>query len=1009
MSETRVDSKLWLRARSVVCAAVLLLAALNGRALGQTNDVLTLDPSASYEGYVAASKSAMMRAPGEAFIAAEQGYDAAQLLPVDQRTEALATALWLKAEASLRLGKPEQGLGHASAALELVGQREELPELRGNIILARGRLAGRLSDPSLAVTSFIEAHELFEKAQNPRRQSIALQALGSLHNDAHSYTTALEYFSRAADVFPGDDVLMLTNKNNVANILRETGDFEKARENFFEALSIAEALESPILVGRILSNIAELEDYAGRDEAAKVYLDAALKALDTEGGDEWARYARSTAANLALKAGDLVKAKLAVEEGFRGIDIETTNFSYTKLHEAASKVYAARGDWSEAFDHLEQFKRLEDEAGALAASSNLALISGRFQYQEQQTRLERLRMDQALQEAELLEAAQRQRQQQAIILAASVVVLIVVCLSVALFLQQRGVSLVNGKLRDTVDQLSNEIALRKDVEAALIEARDRAETADRMKSTFLATMSHELRTPMNGILGFTEVLLSGDLTDEQREQIEIIDQSSGSLLTLINDILDLSQLEAGKFRLRKSAFDLRITVENAVKLLRAKAQEKHLGLVVHIEPDVPLRAYGDEDRLRQILLNLVGNAVKFTDQGAVTLVVSKGVGDREIDFFVQDTGAGIPDDKIGQLFNRFSQVDGKDAPDDPGSGLGLAICKELVSAMDGDIGCSSVPGQGSIFRFCVPLADRRSTEQRDERPSLAVAVENRHFVVIDDVALRGDTLMNIMKSHGARADHFDDPDQAIAALRGAQADGWDVDAVFVSDCHNDNVAMSIRQRLEAEAGVPADRVVGFGVMECRAAQAFAATLENPITALALESALDGILGQQAVASSATAPAPSSAMRSGRVGILSEKTYADKVLIVDDVPANRKLVECILTQLGITTVTAENGQHAIEMASTETFGLILMDVYMPVMGGIEAASILRRQGLNRTTPIVALTATAASEDHGQAIAAGMQGVLTKPLNIQALKAMVGEALNGELSVDGERLGSDTHAG
>ncbi|NRA30422.1 MAG: response regulator, partial [Parvularculaceae bacterium] len=449
-----------------------------------------------------------------------------------------------------------------------------------------------------------------------------------------------------------------------------------------------------------------------------------------------------------------------------------------------------------------------------------------------------------------------------------------------------------------------------------------------------------------------------------------------------------------KFKLRKSAFDLRVPVENAVKLLRAKAREKHLGLVVHVEPDVPTQAYGDEARLRQILLNLVGNAVKFTEQGAVTLVVSKGEGAQEVEFFIHDSGVGIPEDKIRTLFDRFTQVDGTNTREYQSSGLGLAICKELVSAMGGDIGCSSVVGQGSVFRFCVPLTDRRAPTEVDERPTLATSAKGRRFVFIDDVSLRGSTLVSMMTAHGARADHYDDPEQAIDALRTAQSAGDEVDAVFVSDCHNDDLAMSVSQRLETEAGVSPNRVIGFGVMAPRAAEAFAATLDNPITANALKTSID-MIGGVAKSTNVRRPAPSSAMRSGQVGALPEAAYTDKVLIVDDVPANRKLVECILNQQGVTTVAAENGQHAVEIASAETFGLILMDVYMPVMGGIDAAMAIRQQGLNQRTPIVALTATASAEEHGQALQAGMQGVLTKPLNIQAMKKTVADALKGEL--------------
>jgi len=954
-------------------------------------------PLSEFDGHVQSSKAAMMRAPGDALEAAKQGFEAAERLPEDKRAEALSTALWLQAEASLRLGQPEEGLAIASQALDIIDGRDDLKELRGSLILAKGRLAGRVSDVSLAVTSFIEAHELFEQAGNARRQAIALQSLGSIHNDAQSYDTALEYFRRSAEVFTGDDILLMTNKNNVANIMRETGKFDQARMNFTEALALAKKMDSPVLVGRILSNIAELEQAAGNVDDAQTYLDEALSTLATDGGEQWARHARSTEAGLALTRGDVERARYAVEQGFRGLDIEATNMSFRQLHKAASEVYSATGEWPLALAHLEQFKRLEDEARSLAASSNLALISGRFQYTEQQNRLERLRIDQMRNEAELSAGRERQRAQQTIIIGGGIISLVVASLCAMVFFQKRHVSQVNGKLTDIVDQLSEEISLRKEVEAALIEAKEKAETADQMKSTFLATMSHELRTPMNGILGFTEVLLSGDLNDDQREQIEIIDQSSGSLLTLINDILDLSQLEAGKFKLRKGAFDLRVTVENAIKLLRAKAQEKHLGLVVYIEPDVPSRAFGDEDRLRQILLNLVGNAVKFTELGAVTLIVGKGPNAGDIQFKIHDSGIGIPADKVNALFDRFSQIDGTATRKHAGSGLGLAICKELVSAMGGDIGCSSVMGEGSIFHFCIPLADRRSMATIEPHHDLKASIEGKRIVLIDDVDLRAEALTNMLTANQSVVERFADPDEAIKALSASNSDDTPVDAVLVSDCHNDDMAVDVRKRLESQAGLTEDRLIGFGFMDQQAADGFATIIENPMTVTGVKAAIDRLTSTAAAKKPERKPA-SSAMRSGQVDVVADGATTDKILIVDDVPANRKLVEVILGQMGVISVTAENGQQATEMARVEKFGLILMDVYMPVMGGIEAARTIRGDGLNIETPIFALTASASAEERGDAVDAGMQGVLTKPLNMKALRSTVSDALSGKVVVE-----------
>ncbi|MEM9840003.1 MAG: ATP-binding protein [Pseudomonadota bacterium] len=965
------------------------------RVLQVSSEENAVAPEVQFDEFIGSAKTSMMRAPGDALEAAEAGYAMALKLPEDQQAQALATALWLKSEAALRIGRPDDGLAFVTEGLAIVGDREDLSEIKANLILSQGRLAGRTSQTELAIQSFIEAHELFVESGNTRKQALALQSIGSIYNDAEIYERALEYFNRAAEVYDGDQVVMLTSKNNVGNILRKTGDYDQARQNFLDAKQIAEEMGAKVLVGRILSNIAGLETDAGNLQAASARIEEALRTLDTEGGEQWRRVARSEEANIALARGLTSKAGRAIEAGFDDIDIETTSLSFREMHEVASRYYAGQGDWEQAFAHQTQFMRLNDEAKSVAASSNLALAGAQFKFAEQQLSIERLRNEQLESAAKISEIQENERRQQMIIGAGSLVFAFIVLLGSSAIMNQRKVAKINNALRDTVDQLSTEIERREEVEAALITARDKAEAADRMKSTFLATMSHELRTPMNGILGFTEVLLSGDLTEDQREQIEIIDQSSGSLLTLINDILDISQLEAGKFKLRESEFDFRTTVENAIKLLRAKSQEKHLSLMVHIDPHLPGKAFGDEDRIRQIVLNLVGNAVKFTEKGAVSLRVMTDEKPGFVSFRVQDTGIGIPADKVDTLFDRFSQIDGSATRNYAGSGLGLAICKELVQAMEGEIGCSSVEGEGSVFFFRVPLfkdIDSALTK------SVTQHLVGKNVAIIDTVDLRAGMLADMVMAQGGTSVRIACSKKAVGDISGLKDRGETIDAILLGDMHDDDAASAMKRELTEDLGINGDAIIGYGVMGPSSARAFEAIIEEPISDTALERTMAKVFGASTTAPKAK-EAGSSAMRAGDVAGLQESAYTEKVLIVDDVVANRRLVECVLKQIGVTSVTAENGQEAVEMAETEKFGLVLMDVYMPVMGGIDACRAIREgSSKNAETPIYALTASASAEERGEAVDAGMQGVLTKPLDMKHLRATVAETLQSSAKAE-----------
>ncbi|MEL7485719.1 MAG: histidine kinase dimerization/phospho-acceptor domain-containing protein, partial [Pseudomonadota bacterium] len=556
----------------------------------------------AFDTMVADSKSQMMRDPAAALEHASGAENLARSAArFDNRNVAIATAMWLKGEALFRAGKPEEGAEAISSALDLIGDEGLKSKLGGDLLLAHGRISSRLSDVKSAVKSFFKAHEVFVGLNEPRSEAMALMAIGSIYRDAQAYDRALDFYARASEVYEADDVLALSAFNNQGNILKELERFEDARGLFKRAQAIAEQMESPVLQARILTNVSDLEALDGNYAKAEAIADEALAFLDGDSGTEWSRFVYGAKALARLRQGDAEGAEALIETAFADVDIADTSMSYEEMHDVAYQVYLMRGAYGKALGHHESFKRLSDNAKKIASSANLAILGAQFHSAEQELNIARLKNEQMNKDM-LLENARRQMTTQIAVMAVGGLILFFSLAGlVALRNHRNRVARINKQLQATVDRLNSEIARREIVERDLVKAKDVAEQANRMKSTFLATMSHELRTPMNGILGFSKILLAGDLSEEQRDHLEIIEQSGHSLLTLINDILDISQIEAGKLKLTTAPFNLRSTVEAAVKLLKAKAQEKNLSLAVHIDPAVPAMVDGDADRIRQIV------------------------------------------------------------------------------------------------------------------------------------------------------------------------------------------------------------------------------------------------------------------------------------------------------------------------------------------------------------------------------------------------------------------------
>jgi signal transduction histidine kinase/CheY-like chemotaxis protein len=808
-------------------AALLVAAPLAAGAAGAA-DPVAKPPSSPIDKQLAAAKDAMMGDPAAALTLSSQALAMAKADAGPHRDQEIAAAQWLQGEALLRLNRSDEAAPVIAAGLAVAAQKVPNTKLHGDLVMTQAALEADRGQVQSALRDFQAAYRIFGKAGHPRGQAVALQNIGSIYQDAHDYKKVLHYYAQSAEAYPADQLLQLSAANNIGNALMSDEQYGRAVTEFEKARKIARQMGSPQLEARIVANQAIAEAHNGHPDTAKSLIDAANALLrpltDAQGAQ---RSVMKATVQVELARGRPKAAAQVLAPLFDGVDLKTTGPDYADLHSAAYKTYKQLGQTQLALDHLEAFKRLDDQGQALAASTNAALMAAQFDYANQASRIAQLKAGQLERDIKLARARN----------------LVVTLLLV-------GACLLAAGLLAAVVGVRRGRNLARAANERLRQANQALAKAVRARTEFLANTSHEMRTPLNGILGMTEVVLAQpDLDPQLRDRVAVVNAGAETMRALVDDILDMARIETDGVTLNRTVFDLPRLGREAVHLWSDKAAAKGLALTCD-HAQAPGRIVEDAGRLRQILFALLSNAVKFTDQGTVRLSASvepglagQGqIGERLI-LQVADTGAGIPPEKLAEVFEPFGQVDSSRTRAHGGAGLGLAICRRLVDAMGGEIRLDSTVGVGTTATVDLPLERAVATASAQG----ASGLQDCGLLFCDPNPLTRSVIAGVLRPKLRELRAVAGRQEALDAARSERFDLALVEAAELGDdLDARRAAMSALRDALAPAPIAALLAQGDDDQETALRQAGAALIvRKPVTAAGLVQALVALLETQA--------------------------------------------------------------------------------------------------------------------------------------------------------------------
>ncbi len=682
MSQRRAN-----RSYLAVVASLAIMAAPT--ALAAPTSIAQID----FDRDIAAAKAAMLGDPVQARALGRSARLKAMTWPRSAtRDLATATAQWIEGEGAYRTNDMAAAAPLTNDALLVVERVAPGSRLNADLLLSRARLRREAGQPQNALVDLQLAYNMFVRQHDDRSEAKALQSIGSIYLDAQDYDRVLYYYQQAEELVANDPTLSLSASNNTAHAYQSLHRFSEAAAAYRRSLAFAKKLQSPLLMARILTNISDLaiedQDYHAANDA----LAAGLALTARPAAASWRPMLLGTQAKLELAQDQLDEAQHDIGLALAGAANAQRDQSYSALQLTAYRIYKAVGDNARALDHLEVYRRMDEEGRTLAASTNAALMTARFDFANQNARIATLKTERLSREAALT----RLRARQSTVIFSSLLALLATMI-VFLFVYLRSVR----RNRNEVMAANTRLAQTNvDLGDAL--------TA---KSQFLATTSHEIRTPLNGILGMTQVILAdGGVGGVVRDRVALVDAAGRAMRTLVDDILDFAKMDSGAVRLDSAATDLRAMMADIVSLWRVQAQEKGIDLDLTIT-GVAAPLLTDAARLRQVVFNLLSNAIKFTSAGGVTVDVrvepggdGVPVGDANatIAIRVADSGIGIPPAAFETIFEPFRQLDTSTTRQFGGTGLGLAISRHLARVLGGDITVASTPGGGSTFTLRLP-------------------------------------------------------------------------------------------------------------------------------------------------------------------------------------------------------------------------------------------------------------------------------------------------------------------